>query len=73
MTNNEVDRMVKNRKNILTRAENLSPLSKEFTAIKASVEGDFKGYTKNLTKQINLNQDVAQSVTKKYAEIYDSF
>ena len=48
-------------------------LSKEFTAIKASVEGDFKGYTKNLTKQINLNQDVAQSVTKKYAEIYDSF
>lgn len=48
-------------------------LSKEFSAIKTSVKSEFAGYSNNLTKQINLNQDVAQNVSSKYAEIYDSF
>ena len=48
-------------------------LSKEFNDIKSSVHGDFGNYTENLKKQINLHQEVAKNVTKKYDEIFESF
>jgi hypothetical protein len=53
MTNNEVDRMVKNRKNILTRAENLSPLSKEFTAFRDQIN-EMTGGTTNLNNLVAM-------------------
>jgi hypothetical protein len=53
MTNNEVDRMVKNRKNQLTRAENLSPLSKEFTAFRDQIN-EMTGGTTNLNNLVAM-------------------
>jgi hypothetical protein len=53
MTNNEVDRMVKNRKNILTRAENLSPLSKEFNAFRDQIN-EMTGGTTNLNNLVAM-------------------
>jgi hypothetical protein len=38
-----------------------------------SLQDQFENLRENLKKQINLNQEVAKSVTKKYDEIFESF
>ena len=53
MTNNEVDRMVKNRKNLLKQAENLSPLSKEFNAFRDQIN-EMTGGTTNLNNLVAM-------------------
>ena len=53
MTNDEVNRMVKNRKNKLKQAENLSPLSKEFTAFRDQIN-EMTGGTTNLNNLVAM-------------------